>query len=289
MSRVAEQFAEQRASNESGILHFEAFRSHREQMTRSVSAQLDALAPERKSDARLCVLGAGNAYDLELEQLLTRFAEVHLVDIDRAALERARARVPEGPRARLLAHGPVDLSGWFEHVERWARMEVTPQELMAAPSSGSKRIADALPGPFDVVASTCLLTQLQLGLLNLMGDRHQLFVALREFLTLTHFRTLSRLTRPGGRALLVTDLCDAAVFPSGRPRDADDLAAVMRELVASGQVIHSAHPELIGITLGDDPVLARTFGRAEQAAPWLWQNGPERAFLVYALALPRLA
>jgi hypothetical protein len=77
------------------------------------------------------------------------------------------------------------------------------------------------------------------------------------------------------------------VFPAGRPRDAQDLGALMKELTASGKVIHAAHPELIGITLGDDPVLARTFGPAEQAPPWLWQNGPQLSFLVYGLALPR--
>ena len=269
MSRVEKEFEEQRASNSSGLPHFEAFREHRQKQTELILAQLAALQHEAAGGARLCVLGAGNCFDLELELLLARFAEVHLVDVDRGALEGARARVPEGPRARLLAHAPVDLSGWFEHLERWGRMQVTPQELMAAPAAGSKRIAEALPGPFDVVVSTCLLTQLQLALLNLLTDRHQLFAALREFLTLTHLRTLSRLTRPGGRALLVTDLCEARAFPAGRPRGESDLKPLMDEMVAAGQVIHSAHPGLIGVTLADDPVLMRTFGKSEQSMPWL--------------------
>lgn len=281
MSRVEEQFEDQRASNQSGLPHFDAFRGHREALTRVLSGSGPG------GSERLCVLGAGNAYDLELEQLLTQFAEVHLVDIDAAAVARARARVPEGPRSRLLAHAPLDLSGMFQDIERWGRMQVTPQELMAAPAAGAKRIAAALPGPFDVVASTCLLTQLQLTLLQLLGDRHQLFVALREFLTLTHLRTLAALTKPGGRALLITDLCEANVFPPGRPRDDDDLERLMAELVAKGHVIHSSHPELIRVTLDDDPVLKRCFGAAQLSPPWLWQNGPSRRFLVYALTLPR--
>jgi hypothetical protein len=283
MSRVDEQFEEQRASNASGLPYYDVFASHRLQLTRLIRGA--AVRGQGSGGERVCVLGAGNAYDLELEELLTVFAEVHLVDIDADAVRGARLRVPEGPRQRVFTHAPVDLSGWFQQLERWGRMQVTPQELMAAPAVGAKGIAAVLPGPFDVVVSTCLLTQLQLSLLQLIGDRHQLFVALREFLTLTHLRTLAALTKPGGRALLVTDLCERAVFPAGRPRDDADLAPLMQELVAAGHVIHSSHPELIKITLGDDPVLARTFAPAELSAPWLWQNGPGRCFLVYALLL----
>src|SRR5260221_7628069 len=107
MSRVDDQFEEQRASNESGLPHYEAFRGHREKLTQLLaSSELRAVSCQPKGGERLCVLGAGNAYDLELEELLTRFAEVHLVDIDLAALGRARQRVPEGPRARLFVHAP---------------------------------------------------------------------------------------------------------------------------------------------------------------------------------------
>lgn len=281
MSRVDQQLEEQRASNASGLPHFETFARHRERLTKLL------VDSQRTGGERLCVLGAGNAFDLDLEQLLARFAEVHLVDIDAEAVARARSRLPEPLRARSFAHAPLDLSGMFEHIERWGRMQVTPQELMTAPAAGAKRIAAALPGPFDVVASTCLLTQLQLSLLHLLGDRHQLFVALRELLTLTHLRALAALTGPSGRAVLVTDLCESAVFPPGRPRNDADLPALMQELVAAGHVIHSSHPEVIRATLAEDPLLLRSFGAAEPSEPWLWQNGPARRFLVYGLTLPR--
>lgn len=281
MSRVAAQLEQQRVSNSSAVAHFETFREHRRRTTRLIEA---AATGGRET---LCVLGAGNAYDLELEQLLTTFGRVHLVDIDPDAVARARARLPEELRARLFTHAPLDLSGMFHDIERWERMQVTPQELMRAPGAGAKRIAGALPGPFDVVASCCLLTQLQLTLLMLLGDRHQLFVALRELLTLTHLRTLAALTKPQGHALLITDLCEAKAFPSGRPRGDDDLAPLMDELVGTGHVIHSSHPELLELTVTRDPVLSLAFGPAERSLPWLWQNGPERRFLVYGLTLPR--
>src|SRR5580765_7179568 len=158
MRPVEEQFEEQRTSNASGLPHFEAFRGHRARVTELIVGS--GATREGAGGERLCVLGAGNAYDLQLERLLTLFAEVHLVDIDAAAVARARERVPEGPRARLFVHAPVDLPGMFEHLERWGRMQVTAQEVAAAPAAGAKRIAAALPGPFEVVVSTCLLTQL---------------------------------------------------------------------------------------------------------------------------------
>jgi hypothetical protein len=279
MSRVNDQFEEQRASNESGLPYFEAFSEHRR--------QLSALIQQAAPAGRLCVLGAGNAYDLDLELLLGHFVEVHLVDIDAAALERARERAAAEKRARLFTHAPVDVSGMFHNLERFARLEVTPQELMSAPGAGAKRVAQSLPGPFDVVVSSCLLTQLQLTLLEVMGEQHRLFGALRELLTLTHLRVLSALAAPGGRALLVTDLCDDTVFPAGRPRDPSDLTPLLQDLVAAGKVIYTAHPEVFKITLQDDPVLSRTFQPAQLSTPWLWQNGPDRRFLVYALELSR--
>jgi hypothetical protein len=275
------QLERQGSSNTSALPHFEAFRVHREQTTRHIAAHAHP-------DARLCVLGAGNAYDLELERLLTQFAEVHLVDIDADAVTRAAARVPAPLRTRLFVHAPIDLSGLFHDIERFARLQVTPEDLMRVPALGAKRIAAALPGPFEVVASTCLLTQLQLSLLSLLGDQHRLFAALRELLSLTHLRTLAQLSKSGGHALLFTDLCEAAVFPPGRPRSDADLPELMNELVAAGHVVHSSHPGLLQHTLRGDPVLCRAFGPTAPSPPWLWQNGPERRFLVYELALLRL-
>src|SRR6478609_7048002 len=147
MSTVQEQLALQRAANTSALPHFEAFTEHRAALTELVFSSASGEA------RTLCVLGAGNAYDLELEALLGRFESVHLVDIDEAAVTRARERVSAAARARLFVHAPLDLSGMFTDLERWAKLQVTPQELALAPGTGAKRIAAALPGPFDVVVS----------------------------------------------------------------------------------------------------------------------------------------
>jgi len=269
----------QRAANVSAISHFDAFRAHRQHTTSLLTAHSD---PERS----LCVLGAGNAYDLELELLLEGFATVHLVDLDADALATVRARVPAPLRSRLFTHAPVDLSGMFHDIERFARLQVTPDELVRAPANGVRAIASALPGPFDVVASTCLLTQLQLSLLQMLGDRHRLFVVLRELLSLTHLRTLAALTKPAGHAVLVTDLCETS---AAGPSDASGLTELMCRLVEAGHVVHSSHPGLIEHVLRTDPVLSQAFHAWERSAPWIWSNGPEKRFIVYGFSLERAA
>src|SRR5687767_6985847 len=79
------QRAEQRGNRDVRDL-WERYRGHRQRVT----AEILALAPAgAEPGGRVCLLGAGNANDLELEALASRFDEIHLVDIDPGALSRA--------------------------------------------------------------------------------------------------------------------------------------------------------------------------------------------------------
>src|SRR5690348_7317196 len=79
---------------------WELFSTHRARLTEAILG----LAPPAGSPS-LCLLGAGNCNDVDLPALAARFAEVHLVDIDPAGLDRARQRQPPEVRRRLVAHG----------------------------------------------------------------------------------------------------------------------------------------------------------------------------------------
>src|SRR5205085_10693837 len=116
---------------------------------------------------------------------------------------------------------------------RWASGAVTPEEMMEHPSRVCTALLARLPGPFDVVLSSCLLTQLQWAALNVLTDAHQLFEAVREVATLTHLRALVALTARGGRALLATDVASNVDQPLERltqrpPRE------VLRAIVDEG-------------------------------------------------------
>ncbi len=95
--KLAQALADQVSSNHSAIGHAQHFAGHRERLTQEIVNRAGA-----GGAGRLCLLGAGNAYDVDLPALAAFFAEIHLVDVDRASVEgRARlAAAPRPPRRR---------------------------------------------------------------------------------------------------------------------------------------------------------------------------------------------
>jgi hypothetical protein len=280
---VAELVREQVEANESGAAHRTAFQSHREHLT--------ALLTARAGDGalRLCLLGAGNCNDVDLSALLERYREVHLVDLDASALERALGSVTGNAGSRLFLHAPVDVSGVLDKIERWGRMQLTPAELMGHAEETTRSLVSRLGAPFDVVASTCLLTQIQRAPVAVLGDSHRLFQAVRHTLSVTHLRVLHGLAAKGGRSLLVTDLSADSIKKLPDEASRDELLALIPELIRGGNVFQIAQPALLGAMAKDDPVISADAALSKPIDAWYWQNGPDNRFLVYATELERRA
>jgi len=280
---LASAVAEQLASNESATGHEATFAEHRARLTQEIAERAPA-----SGRGRLCLLGTGNANDVDLDVLAGRFAEIHLVDIDPEAVARAVARLPAERRPQIVAHVPVDASGLFDRLEKWA---VDPPKLEAfggIVGDAVASIAAALPGPFDVVVSCSLLTQLQLVLLQVIGDAHPRFAELREAVNRAHVRALGALLAPGGVALLVTDLTNTDIYPPLAETAADaDLGKLMSDMIAAGSVIYVAHPGMLSAEMRRDPELKQAFAVRFPVGPWLWHNGPTQVLLVYALEIRR--
>ena len=282
---LAAAVAEQIASNDSATGHEASFAEHRARLTREIAERAPA-----SGDGRLCLLGAGNTNDVDVDALATRYREIHLVDIDPGAIARAVARVAETRRARIVPHVPVDASGLFDRLERWLVDPPKADALGGLVADAVARVVAALPGPFDVVVSCSLLTQRQLVLLQVIGDRHARFVELRETLNRAHVRTLGALLAPGGVALLVTDLTETAIYPPINHVAADaDLGKLMSDVIAAGSIIYIAHPGLLTTEMRRDPELKKTFAVHFPIGPWLWHNGPNQVLLVYAIEIRRNA
>jgi len=139
-----------------------------------------------------------------------------------------------------------------------------------------------LPGPFDVVVSACVLTQLGFALTRSFDERHPLLGPLRLSVARLHVATLLGLTSNSGTALLVTDVASSNHYPlTELPRDAE-LGGVLTDVLQKRAFYHLAHPELLRDLLNE---LAPERS-PQQLAPWLW-NGPlERTYLVYGFAAP---
>jgi hypothetical protein len=195
---------------------------------------------------------------------------------------RAVARQPAGVRARLKRHA-LDLSGLSpRRLERWRRVPPAPAEIEAAAAGAMEGILDKLEGPaggaFEVVASTCMLTQLAFAVSKALGERHPALEAVRLALMRTHLSTLISLVAPGGAALLATDLVSSTTYPlADLPPDAD-AAALMRDVVAKGAGYFAANPEILSGLLSE-------VATPELLPPWLWTGALERTYLVYALRL----
>src|SRR4029077_9110275 len=109
-------------------------------------------------------------------------------------------------------------------------------------------------------ASCSLLTQLQLVLVEVVGDRNPRFVELRAALNRAHMRTLGALLAPGGVALLCTDLTSTEIYPPLAQLDAGaDLGKLMSDLLAAGHVIYVANPGLLSSEMRRDPQLKQAF------------------------------
>jgi len=278
-----DQAGDQALANLSALPHFASFGEHRQRLT-----ALTLAAAAAHPAPTLCVLGAGNCFDLDLGELASRYEAVHLVDIDARALESAFARQEPATRDRLVLHAPVDLSGLLDRIDRWSRLQVTPEELMGHAQASAGQLRERLGGPFDVVLSACMLSQMQLSVLRVLSEQHRLFEAVRWTLNLTHFRTLAALTAASGRALFATDVSSGQLHALDALASDVDYEALVQELTNAGKVFDFADPRRLAALFSDDPVLRRAFQPFGVSDAWLWKNGPETTFLVYASELRRV-
>jgi hypothetical protein len=255
------------------------YAAHRARLTDAiVEASRLTAAAAAKRPASLCVLGAGNCNDIDLERLAEVFGEIHLVDVDAAALARAVARHPEAVRPRLRRHA-VDLSGLpARRLGRWKRVAPNAADIEAAAAAALDAILTKLGGPYDVVASTCVLTQMAFALRDSLGERHPALAPARFGLMRTHLSTLVGLTAPGGVALFVSDVVSSTTYPLAEPPPGRTLGDVLRDVVASGAGYFAANPELVAGLMAE-------VATPELLDPWLWTGPLERTYLVYALRL----
>src|SRR4051812_20789823 len=169
---------DQSRMNQSTRGQWDWYASHRRAIERLI-------VPETRG-GRICVLGAGNCNDLDLKWLAGAYAEVHLVDIDPAALERAVARQGGAGLARIRRHAPVDLTGIAALTATWQGQAVRDEEVAAAVEAVGRPPQSIAGGDFDVVLSPCVLSQLLVAVRDRVGKEHAGWPRLKRAITERH-------------------------------------------------------------------------------------------------------
>lgn len=184
-------------------------------------------------------------------------------------------------------HAPVDLSGLGTRLPGWKKTPPTFTEIENAAGQAVKEISARLPGPFDVVASACVITQMSFHLTEALGEGHLVLGPIRQSLVVTHLRTLLELTASGGQALLVTDLTSSNAYPLDQLAAGRALGPVMDDVVARHAFYVAADPNLIKRLLRRETTLRGRAAEPELIEPWLWTGAFNRTYLVYGLRLRR--
>jgi hypothetical protein len=265
------------------------FASHRkrvEQLLDSAIPRAHSLLPGGgQRQPRLCVVGAGNCNDLDLRFLARRFAEIHLIDIDAAALAGAVQRQNVAAVSHIHRHAPIDLAGLTGTFDRWLDDIPTTGEIEEAIKLATGTPAPNVPGPFDVVLSSCVLSQLISPARDRLGADHKMLPALRNAIVRRHLRLLLDMLAPGGTAVFVSDVVSSDTEP-GLPRVRDDaLPDMMRRLVERRRTFRGLDPGAISVALEGGLHTHSRIATRQWIAPWLWHISPRRTYLVYGLLL----
>jgi hypothetical protein len=278
MNRITQ---EQRRRNAAAQDCWQLYASHRQRVT-------DLLLEKAASGTgRLCVLGAGNCNDLDLQRLANAYREIHLVDVDRQALVQGVAAQSVQDEQSVRLHGDVDLTGITDRLARWSP-EAPPEpaavdDLLAAIPSA---VAFALPSAQDVVASVCLLSQLIEAVNVSLGEQHPRFLDVLTAVRYQHARLMVRLARPGGRLLLISDFVSSDSCPELATVPESQLPELAARLINARNFFTGLNPAVLRALFCADPWLEARVEAVRLSPPWTWRF-PTRVYAVCAIEARR--
>jgi hypothetical protein len=247
-----------------------------------------ALIPTEPAGGKLCVLGAGRCNDIDLPRLAHSFSAVHLVDLDGEVMERVRDRQPAPVRDAIVLHGGVDVSGLLARIEEWGDAFPDDRALHEAVFSAAHAVVDALGGPFDVTASTCVLSQLLLPFQNAWAASEETWSKMTAATTAVHVGILAHNTAPRGAVSLVFDVLSSDNAPSLtalRELPSEELQAAVDEGARAGTMPLELDPREMLAQISNSGVAARQ-PAPSLTGPWLWDTSSALQ-LVYGLSFRR--
>ena len=270
--------ARQLRLNRETLDNWRLYRSHREAVADLICR------PPQPASARLCILGAGNCNDLDLARFSGRFAQVHLVDLDRQAMTKGVQRQSPLAPGRISLHGGIDLTGILKTLATWERYRPGRESIAHCMREAGAFAGLPFPGRFQVAASMCLLSQIIDSIVSVTGSGavpRELVKTLRQ----RHLRLLAELLLPGGVGYLVTDFA----LERGGARPAREILPEPESAAgAPGDAFLGLNPRELRESVSNDAVLRNQVRHARVSPSWLWRQNPRRTLRVCAVSFQRI-
>lgn len=248
-------------------------------------------AADDDHQSTLCILGSGNGNDVDLVALLSRFARLTLVDLDSDAVDHSLTSLAGVDEPAIETHVGVDLSGILDLLASPPEQSLADETIdqivdrLQQPSPSSMPIPSSMLDRYDVVVSTCLLSQMIDSVFERLGPDHPRLVEVTLALRDHHLRLLRELTHPGGTAFLITDFVSTDTLPELAEAEQHELDRLLARAIEEHNFFTGLNPAVLWHRMAD-PLAVGGAATAELLPPWRWQLG-NRIYAVAALRMTR--
>ena len=229
-----------------------------------------------------CVLGAGECHDLDLPELLNRHHEVHLVDLNCTPVRSGLEQQELSSRGRVFCH-EEDVSGAVELLDEFSKSR--DERLIDKLLSQEMPESISAIGQFEVLVSANMLPELMGRALVSLGIEHPRLAEVMAALRLAHIQTMLNMTRPGGQALLVTEVTTSQHIPELAAAP-EDLNAILRAPESVRRMNPGCNPAFIDKVLRETPAITERLERYDMSIAWLRQESTfTSVYLAFRLML----
>ena len=199
----------------------------------------------------------------------------------------------------MIIQAPIDITGALSELDELAQCDQTRREevcrrcvtafasnWVAQParhpvlaSQYPTALSLAAAAPFDVVVSTCLLSQL----MRQLADAGDHLSSLQSVLRDAHLETLVSLTAPGGTGILITDWARSSDgIPELNSVDPFDVDALVDRIIQERRYFGLlSAAEIIDKFQG--AAMAGRIGHVRQSKDWIWQLASNKSYLCHAV------
>jgi hypothetical protein len=253
-------------------------------------ASIMRLIEEKAKGNRLdgaCILGAGNCNDINLPRIAELFSVVHLIDIDRTAIDCAISHY-EYIRDQLTVHAPCDLTGMARQAVAASSLgsrhaeELMRSAVSSVPDVGVPRETCGL------VVSTSVFSQLVATVSLIVNPSTPGFTGLVAALRKSHLDLMISLLAPSAPGIFVGELASSEMCPVLFEAQPHELPRLTRRLVEERNFFTGMNPFALAATTLGNAVRNGLVRDVALHAPWIWQLDPTRCYLTYAVSFRKI-